>query len=169
MTAGRRAIAEGRDVPLRIVFACSYRESLSRRPSRKKPGAPPNLLLVGWDSLVSCRVPSILHRSSSVMWNAGSRLIPTLSPRAGERMGHPALGVLHRGRACCNTWLRNFGGNPFGVNTHTHRDPQQLLSVDFQTSNRKQAGGFRRINQQIKIALIRVGAAQNRSEDARVR
>src|SRR5271157_486037 len=29
------------------------------------------------------------------------------------------LGVLHRGRACCNTLLRNFGGKPFGVNTDT--------------------------------------------------
>lgn len=28
-----------------------------------------------------------------------------------------ALGMLHRGRACCNTWSRNFGGNPFRVRT----------------------------------------------------
>src|SRR5271157_2970104 len=40
-----------------------------------------------------------------------------------------ALGVLHRGWACCNTWLRNFGGNPFGVNTDTGTPSNSSASI----------------------------------------
>ena len=42
-------------------------------------------------SLASYRVASILHPSSSLMWEHRLWcLVPTLSPKAGERMGHTA-------------------------------------------------------------------------------
>jgi hypothetical protein len=40
-----------------------------------------------------------------------------------------ALRVLHRGWACCNTSLRNFGGSPFGVKTDTGTPSNSSASV----------------------------------------
>jgi len=47
---------------------------------------------------------------------------------------------------------------------HGYGHSQQLFGVNFESGQRQKAGRFRRINEQIKVALLCVGAAQNRSE-----
>src|SRR5271165_5231182 len=64
------------------------------------------------DLLVSLERFQILYRLK-VCRSAGDRLGDML------QVVFNALGVLHRGSACCRTLSRNFDGNPFGVDTDT--------------------------------------------------
>src|SRR5271157_940081 len=58
---------------------------IAAKVSMYSPGAPPNTLLVGWDSLASYRVTSILHPSSS---NTGSGvLFPPFRQRQAKGWG----------------------------------------------------------------------------------
>src|SRR5271166_7053218 len=64
-----------RPIYLMLSIGCSFREvwftashsnhNLLRKGRPFIMRAPPNLLLVGWDSLLPCRVPWLLHRSSN--------------------------------------------------------------------------------------------------------
>jgi hypothetical protein len=64
------------------------------------PGAPPKPLLLGWDSLVSCRLSSIVYRSTNCdVEDKLSCLVSTLSTsseqapfaKGGRKDGHPVI------------------------------------------------------------------------------
>jgi hypothetical protein len=76
------------------------------------------------------------------------------------------LRMLHRGRACCKTRSRNFGDRNPAVKTVTET-PSNFRASFSTPASVKQGRSFRRADKQIKIAVVGVGASENRTKDAR--